>query len=1021
MSIFFFSNKIEKLYEKLRDDLFFLQKNPLREKVIIVPSLYLKGYLMEKFALDPKLNIVAGVKIIPLFEAINFFTSKVDFEKKYSPIATQLDIDFAIETILRDKKKIFLPILEKIDTDKAFYALCESLSKLFIQYGIYGQKFIAEHPWQKELFSLVFENFSTPYEVLNRKIKQVKSHNVEIHFFCCHFMPEVYFAFFTKICAFWQIHHYMLSPTVHFWGDYLSNYEVTRLTENSSIDDILKEQNSLLANFGMLGKKYLEIIDNYEIVAKDHYVIEDDPLSLLNRLQMDLLLLQSHEDIIDLKEDNSIRITKVSSKLREVEVLQEILLDLIEKNELEPSDIVILAPDIDEYTPFIEMAIDTLPFTIMNRQQSSDFDSGFFQILDLCLGKWSYDQVISLFANPLFQKKLGIKEGDYLKISKWFSLLQVRWGMDAEHKGTFIDAKEKMGTWDKALNRLLCSLVFCLNEVKDFPYEAPLEEINFSDMDLIEKVIDVLLDLKKDISYMQTAKLDLLSWTTLLQSIATGYLGWDKKEFSFKRSHPYFEQELFPFLSIYEKLKRDVPSAHSQFALNSLTFSSLNEGSFRPAKMIYFMGMEEDVFPRYSMKNSLNLLESQVFVPSSNIKDRFLFLENLLSAENYLYFSYQGINPEDGKNNNPSLLIKELFANLDKNYRIEGSFPSKVIEKTAPIYFFDKSYFEDPSFSKRAYEAAKAYYQKEGTFSFIPQFSGKASPIEEKEIENDQIDIREIAAFAKNPFKYYVKKVLKIDLEKQGFAKSDETNDFLITPLNRYHLRGEFLSQKIEDPLQEFEKKQKLPVGVFGKISRSDLIKENIEYHQALEKLDLCKEDVFTYDLTENPIELELEEKKITLIGKIFPMTKLGLILDEEDKIEKAALFWPQLLILAYLNNEDMPSNYIFLKTGSIKEIKITDPKIALQDYIRYYFLAKKEPSPMIRNWIKALLIKDKKLLEKEISKIFEQNTMGFIDPYLKWAFSHGLSPNTEVIFSRWENRIDQVFQPLVHGYEKNA
>jgi len=91
-----------------------------------------------------------------------------------------------------------------------------------------------------------------------------------------------------------------------------------------------------------------------------------------------------------------------------------------------------------------------------------------------------------------------------------------------------IESLEKKGTWQHATDRLIASLVFILEQTKDLFFPVPIEDINFSDLDLIEKVIDLLEDLKSDILFLQTAKIDLLSWAKVLEELADGYFIYEK-------------------------------------------------------------------------------------------------------------------------------------------------------------------------------------------------------------------------------------------------------------------------------------------------------------------------------------------------------------------------------------------------------------------------------------------------------------------------------------------------------------
>ena len=99
------------------------------------------------------------------------------------------------------------------------------------------------------------------------------------------------------------------------------------------------------------------------------------------------------------------------------------------------------------------------------------------------------------------------------------------------------------------------------------------------------------------------------------------------------------------------------------------------------------------------------------FCPLSADFDRYLFLEALHSAQDYLLLSYCGFSQQDNKELNPSLVVEELFSYSDSYYTIEGSKISEKCSIQASIgrlrsqlfYFRDKpQQLFPPGFSCRA-------------------------------------------------------------------------------------------------------------------------------------------------------------------------------------------------------------------------------------------------------------------------------------------------------------------------------
>ena len=104
--------------------------------------------------------------------------------------------------------------------------------------------------------------------------------------------------------------------------------------------------------------------------------------TLLRCLQGDILHLEDKTDGSGgtiAADDHSVQIHSVHSTLREVQVLHDQLLNLFaSRDNLEPRDIIVMAPDIDCYAPFVDAVFGTapsgqyIPWSISDRRLRSE-------------------------------------------------------------------------------------------------------------------------------------------------------------------------------------------------------------------------------------------------------------------------------------------------------------------------------------------------------------------------------------------------------------------------------------------------------------------------------------------------------------------------------------------------------------------------------------------------------------------------------------------------------------------------
>jgi len=127
--------------------------------------------------------------------------------------------------------------------------------------------------------------------------------------------------------------------------------------------------------------------------------------------------------------DTSIQIHSCHSPMREIEVLHDNLLAMFEEDpDLLPKDIVVMAPDIESYAPFIQAVFDAqtdealrIPFTIADRglRKESRIIEGFLSILDLKGSRLGTTRVMALLESAGIKERFGLSESDIEIAERW--------------------------------------------------------------------------------------------------------------------------------------------------------------------------------------------------------------------------------------------------------------------------------------------------------------------------------------------------------------------------------------------------------------------------------------------------------------------------------------------------------------------------------------------------------------------------------------------------------------------------
>ncbi len=137
----------------------------------------------------------------------------------------------------------------------------------------------------------------------------------------------------------------------------------------------------------------------------------------------------------------------------------------------------------------------------------------------------------------------------------------------------------------------------------------------------------------------------------------------------------------------------------SNFLSKGITFCQLLPMRSIPFKVVCLLGMNDGQFPRFDENISFDILRNEKYkdrlprcIRSKRDDDRYLFLESIISAKEYLFISYQGQSPIDLSSKEPSIVVNELLEYIEQGYYIDGENGGKIKNKRF-------SYYKTPSTS----------------------------------------------------------------------------------------------------------------------------------------------------------------------------------------------------------------------------------------------------------------------------------------------------------------------------------
>jgi len=463
-----------------------------------------------------------------------------------------------------------------------------------------------------------------------------------IHLYGFSFLEKGHMELFAALSKNIAIELYAFLPSMMLWEDLVSDREGYKLlAEYKKVDEtLLLERNALLANFGTYGRSFGEMIEHKEEVytiseklfAKEPYKEyryidavkgKEGEDTTLSRIQGDLLYLLPASGEAS---EHTVKVHRTPTLFREVEVLHDAL---VEKS----GSILVLAPDIELYRPYIDQVFQESPFSyqICGSSYVAHKDSGFFVLFFLfsfAEQKRGGQALTKLFSLPQWKKKFQIDDEDAKSISEFFSI---------SNCNKFSFGPHSLHAIKQTLFELWTS--------------TPLEP---SSGELLARVIALIEEVYEDLAPTLEENTPLF-WLRLIETCRQKYLFFSNEE---KEVYRKVRKNLLHV--IQRGSNEPISFAHFVFLFKEELHSvSLQKEAFNTADILF---SSIDTVARDVDNLCLLGMNEQVFGKKREEKQRYALLEALMAATKTVHISYQGISHIDGISLPPAAFVRELIS-----------------------------------------------------------------------------------------------------------------------------------------------------------------------------------------------------------------------------------------------------------------------------------------------------------------------------------------------------------------------
>ena len=512
------------------------------------------------------------------------------------------------------------------------------------------------------------------------------------------------------------------------------------------------------------------------------------PPTLLGWLQDDLRADAVRPDGRRRQEhDRSVQVHRCHGPARQVQVLREVLLGLLEdsaadERPLEPRDILVMCPDIESYAPLITAAFGLgdvvqgghpahrLRVQLADRAlaQTNPLLGVAGQLLDVAGSRATASAVLDLAQSPPVRRRFGFVDDDLDDMARWVRESGVRWGFDTEHRQPF-GVRYLQNTWRFGLDRVLTGVAMSDDSQAWLGTALPLDDVGSNRVELAGRFAEYV-DRLVTASDRLTGTRPLAEW---LDGLALGVAELTRVDRNDQWQVGQVQRELArvavdagergasPLRLTDVRAMLDDHLAgrptRANFRAGSLTVCTMVPMRSVPHRVVCLLGLDDGVFPRQRTVDGDDVLARTPVTGERDVRseDRQLLLDAIGAATEKLVVTYTGADPHTGQDRPPAVPLGELLDALDRT--TEAPVRDDIVVKH-PLQGFDLRNVEPGrlgtptpfTFDQQMLAAARV---ATGPRPAPPPFLAEALAEPVSRSEGDDVALDDLVRFFRDPVK----------------------------------------------------------------------------------------------------------------------------------------------------------------------------------------------------------------------------------------------------------------------------
>jgi exodeoxyribonuclease V gamma subunit len=426
-------------------------------------------------------------------------------------------------------------------------------------------------------------------------------------------------------------------------------------------------------------------------VDTHHPAPDRPPGTLLERLQADLREDRAPDGrFVVAPEDRSVQVHSCHGPDRQVEVLREVVLGLLQSDPtLEPRDVLVMCPDVETFAPLVSACFgladgpDAHPGQHLQvrladralRQVNPVLDT-VAQLLELADSRITASQLLDLLASAPVRTRFDLDEADLERLRELVLRSGVRWGLDGPHRAPFQLDGFPQNTWAAGLDRLLLGVAMSGAEHEWLGTALPMSEVESGDVGRVGRLAEFVDRLAAVLGGL-AGEQSLERWIAVLRhgldvlTLVTGTDEWQGTQAraelaaAVRAAGPHAATVALGLADVRGLLAERLRGrpTRANFRTGTLTVATLVPMRSVPHRVICLLGLDDGVFPRAGVPDGDDVLAREPLVGERDPRseDRQLLLDAICAATEHLVVVHSGADERSGARRPPAVPLGELL------------------------------------------------------------------------------------------------------------------------------------------------------------------------------------------------------------------------------------------------------------------------------------------------------------------------------------------------------------------------